>query len=234
MATSRKIGSRRAIGSVRVPPAAVPAARPGPPGGKRDANRHARVRALCEAATRLFLVRGLEAVRIDEITVAAGVAKGSFYRYFDDKAALVATLFAPAEAAIERALARCGEALAAAGSRDQASAAYVALALEVAGVVAEHADVVRLYLQERRAPGDGPHAPIRALAARLETAAIELTELAMQRGLLRVFPAAVSALAVIGAGEQLLLHQLAGRSLGAPAAVSAALVSLVMDGIRGG
>ena len=35
--------------------------------------------------TPLFLERGIETVTIDEITREAGVAKGSFYRYFDDK-----------------------------------------------------------------------------------------------------------------------------------------------------
>ena len=38
---------------------------------------------------RAFLERGIESVSIDDITREAGVAKGSFYRYFADKDALV-------------------------------------------------------------------------------------------------------------------------------------------------
>ena len=48
---------------------------------------------LVRAALGLFLSHGLEAVTIDDITRQAGVAKGSFYRYFEDKAALVRVLF---------------------------------------------------------------------------------------------------------------------------------------------
>ncbi|MFT3756483.1 MAG: helix-turn-helix domain-containing protein [Pseudoxanthomonas sp.] len=56
---------------------------------------------------KLFLERGLEDVTIDEITREAGVAKGSFYRYFKDKEELVRALLEPGRerivAAFERA-----------------------------------------------------------------------------------------------------------------------------------
>ena len=64
-----------------------------------------------EAALRLFLERGLDGVTIDDITQACGVAKGTFYRYFDDKAALVESLLAPVRAELVEALELCGRAL---------------------------------------------------------------------------------------------------------------------------
>jgi AcrR family transcriptional regulator len=47
---------------------------------------------LLSAATRLFEERGFEAVTVADITEAAGVAKGTFYLYFDSKEALLDSL----------------------------------------------------------------------------------------------------------------------------------------------
>jgi AcrR family transcriptional regulator len=44
--------------------------------------------ALLDAATALFSTRGYDAVGTPEIAQAAGVAVGTFYRYFDDKQAI--------------------------------------------------------------------------------------------------------------------------------------------------
>jgi len=66
-------------------PHKIPKERPGPVGGKRDQNRRERTAGLVSAGLQQFLERGIETVTIDEITREAGVAKGSFYRYFDDK-----------------------------------------------------------------------------------------------------------------------------------------------------
>src|SRR5690349_21242717 len=75
-------------------------ARPGQPGGRRDTNRKERTKAIGDAALALFLERGIEAVTIEDITTRAGVAKGSFYRYFDDKHALTEALFQPLAAEV--------------------------------------------------------------------------------------------------------------------------------------
>jgi AcrR family transcriptional regulator len=47
---------------------------------------------LMDAAERLFLAQGVGPTTIDQITAAAGVAKGTFYLYFVDKDAVVAAL----------------------------------------------------------------------------------------------------------------------------------------------
>src|SRR5262245_11671761 len=90
----------------------VPAVRPGPAGGARAANRARRVEQICAAALPLFLEQGVETVTIDQIVDAAGVAKGSFYRYFDDKRQLVETMFAPLADAIRSAFVQCDAELA--------------------------------------------------------------------------------------------------------------------------
>src|SRR4051794_12198344 len=66
--------------------------RPGPIGGKRDENRRQKNKDLQAAALELFLRKGIEGTTIDDIVERAGVAKGSFYRYFNDKDALARAL----------------------------------------------------------------------------------------------------------------------------------------------
>jgi len=68
------------------------------------------VRAILEAAARIFEERGAGAATTDAIALRAGVSVGSLYQYFPSKEALLATLSAchllAARAALEPALAR--------------------------------------------------------------------------------------------------------------------------------
>jgi AcrR family transcriptional regulator len=205
----------------------LPPERPGQPGGKRDRNRRARIEALASAGLRLFLDRGVDAVTIDDIAKEAGTAKGNFYRYFTDKSDLVEGILEPLETRIREAMDRCEEAL------EQASDDASLFRAYLIPVTLEHPDVVRLYLQESRAPvAAGARAPIRALADEIRARAIDLTEFAVDHGLLRIPDPRVSALAVIGAVEQLAFTVLSGQ-LDLPAdRIAGTLISLVLSGIR--
>ena len=156
---------------------AVPSERPGAPGGKRDRNRHERTLVLGQTALALFLVRGLEGVTIDEICDAASVAKGSFYRYFEDKAALVDALVVPVETAVVTALAQCESMVREADDALSLNLAYQSLALSLFPVAMGHLDVLRLYLQERSAPPRGARVPIGRLAHTID--AVSYTHLTL-------------------------------------------------------
>lgn len=189
--------------------------------------------ALCEAALRLFLGAGIEAVTIDEITQGAGVAKGSFYRYFEDKSQLVEALFVPVREAFRAATDRGSVALAEAKTKHELEEAYRALAVELASTLLPQARLVELYLQESRAPAVGARAPIGQLARDVTARAIALTRVARERGLLREDLAPnVTALAVVGAVETLLHHYIQGRDIGEPGAASEALISMVLHGVQ--
>ena len=54
------------------------------------------------AACASAIERGLGTVSVDDIMKAARMAKGSFYRYFDDQADLVTTMFQPVRALVVR------------------------------------------------------------------------------------------------------------------------------------
>lgn len=213
-------------------PAIVPKQRPGKEGGARERNRRARTNAICQAALDLFLERGLEPTTVEEITKAAGVAKGSFYRYFPDKTGVVETLFSPLEESMGTAFDRCRAALLRANTADELNAAYGALASELALVLLGSENQVRLYLQECRGPAEGSREPIRRIADKVTDWAIALTETAHERGLLRDLPAEVTAVAVIGAVEGMLVRQFSGHPMGDPYTATTALISMVLDGIR--
>ncbi|UJR79085.1 TetR family transcriptional regulator [Sandaracinus amylolyticus] len=210
----------------------APKERPGPPGGKRDVNRKQRTQAIAHAALALFLEKGVEAVTIDDIAREADVAKGSFYRYFEDKTELVDAIFEPVSTLVRAAMQRCEDALSAANDRDSLFQAYQGLARDLIPVAVGYLDVVRLYLQENRAPGHGARAPIRALALDIEKSAVKLTEIAVQKELLRVSDPRISALAVVGATEQLALGFLHGRLDAPPPQVASTLIDLVLEGLR--
>lgn len=213
-------------------PSAVPKARPGKKGGRRDVNRRERTRALLGAATQLFLERGIEATTIDDITKEAGVAKGSFYRYFESKTHLVEMLYAPLRDALGDAFQLAGAALISARDGESMHTAYVALGQSLGQLIWENLEATQLYLQENRGPRTEARAPVRDLADLIAQGAIVLTEKARTHGLLRDFPAEVSALVVVGAIERLLFAVLIEEAIENPIEIPDQLTSLILDGLR--
>lgn len=212
----------------------LPTQRPGQAGGARDANRRAKVAKLGDAALELFLAEGVPGVTIDQIVERAGVAKGSFYRYFRDKEELVAGLLEPLAQGIGEMFGAASTALTEAASPAEVSAAYLDLARRVADVIGAHPRAALLYLQESRGPGAGARAPVIRLAERVADLAESLSAHARDHGLLRDLDARVSGLVVLGAVERLLYDVLSGRRVGAarPAEVAALVVTIILDGVR--
>ena len=212
----------------------VPAERPGQPGGRRDTNRKERTKALSDAALALFLERGIEAVTIEDITTKAGVAKGSFYRYFDDKTGLTEALFAPVAAEVLHMFDDSIAKIKTAKTKEDAFLSYEVIAECLGKILLSEADVVLLYLQENKAPAEGARAPARTLATLISEKAIEHTKYAREHGLLRSgIPPELSTLTVIGAAERLLFGVLAGENVGGEVwEIPGALITLILDGIR--
>jgi AcrR family transcriptional regulator len=234
--------TRRPAAANLVGPARLPALRPGPAGGLRDANRRARAEQLADSALALFLEQGVAGVTIDQIVERAGVAKGSFYRYFSDKEQLVGALLAPLAAGIRDAFAACRAALAAARGRRAVSQAYLELARQVGRLIAAHPRAALFYLQEARVPAAGSRAPVRQLADEVANLAERLSTHARDHGLLRDLDPRLQALVVLGAVERLLFELLSAarpgtsarpaRPLGPPDTLSEMLVSMILDGVR--
>jgi AcrR family transcriptional regulator len=206
--------------------------RPGPAGGVRDLNRRAQAQRLCDAALALYLEHGLGSVTIDQIVDRAGVAKGSFYRYFADQTALVDALLAPFGTAMRAALEHAETRLSQAARPDELSAIYLALATELSAVVAPSPALLRFYLQECRSPPIGARRTVRLLADDIARRGIRLSEVARDFGLVRNGDPRVVALSVIGAVERLTLGVLGGEDLGRLDALPVTLISVILDGVR--
>lgn len=213
-------------------PGKLPAERPGRAGGKRDTNRKARTEGLLEAAQELFLTGGIEGVSIDDITRQAGVAKGSFYRYFPGKEELVRALLAPARERVVSAFERCEQQLHQADNDLDLNRAYLRLGRELLVALLGSPKVTRLYLQESRAPAVHARVPVRELEGEVARLALRVTEAAFSRGLIRRTPPEVSTLAVIGAAERLLTAYFDGALEVEPALAVQGLVHLVLNGMR--
>lgn len=201
--------------------------------GKRARNRAERTEAIVNAAKTLFVERGVEAVTIDDIAKASGMAKGNFYRYFRDKRHLVDTIVAPIARDVRRAMRRCAIAIAGTQNHDEMNAAYGNMAIAIAGSLLPRLDVAQLYLQENRAPGTPARVGLQTFAQELRTGAIKMTELALRKGLLQVDDPRVSAIAVIGAVEQLALTVMQGDLDTPPQTIVQIMVKLVLEGIAG-
>ncbi|MEZ4288006.1 MAG: TetR/AcrR family transcriptional regulator [Polyangiales bacterium] len=208
-----------------------PTSKTGAKQGKREQNRVLKRSSLVVAAIPLFLRSGAEAVSIDEITTDAGMAKGNFYRYFDDKAALLTEIVRPAASGARRAIRKCAVSLSHASDDAALSAAYLRLATDLIAIVQKHPRAVQLYLQEKRAPVAESRTAIHAFGDEVDAAAIALTKTACARGLLQVASPEVSALAVIGAVETLCLAFLQGRLHANASEAAQTLIQLVLRGV---
>ena len=208
-----------------------PAARPGREGGARDVNRKARTAQISQAAMKLFLERSIDGVTIDDLTRAAGVAKGSFYRYFDSKEALVQSIVSPIASRIRTLMAQCESDLLQAADPLSLYAAFLRMALELSPVLQHEPEVVRLYLQESRGPAFGDRRALREMSDEVGEQAIRITLAARTHGLLRDVPPQVSALAVVGAVERLLFEFLAGRMSVPAEQIAQAMVTIILEGV---
>ena len=216
----------------RRPRRAGPLERPGAAGGKRDLNRRKRVQDLVDAGLSLFLVRGIEAVTIDEVAREAGMAKGNFYRYFRDKADLVEAVIEPVAGTTRQALDECHKRLSQIRDRDEAMSAYAELGNRLVGALAMYPDAMCLYLQERRAPATTARQAISDLAAELDHRAVALSQAAVDQDLVVVSNPKVSALAVLGAVEALALESVRNQVQMDPVETTKSLISIVLEGLR--
>lgn len=104
-------------------------------------SRGARTRArLLEAAREVMATRGFAASRIEDIVASAGVSHGTFYTYFENKAAILDALIDTAAAQLQAVVDEPWD-----GPDGQA--AVEAVIGRFVRVFAEHADVMRVWLE---------------------------------------------------------------------------------------
>lgn len=154
-----------------------------PPETRVDRRRIRTRSALIGAGQRLFAVKSIDGVTIDDIVDAADVAKGSFYNHFEDKESLAGTIVELVQGDCEREVALANSGVSDAGSRvARATAAIIRYARQ-------HPDRYRsmVSLSKRRA---NIEAPInRGLRSDIETGLTsgQFTSISVEGGMLAVF-----------------------------------------------
>ncbi len=212
-----------------LPKTAERAHRPGPAGGKRAKNREEKIARIVEAGASLFLEHGVRAVTIDQITKAAGIAKGSFYQYFKNRDELLAVLFAPFFAALRAALTAAEAGLHHAKTDADMLAAYEDLAGSLTGAVLEHDQATLVYLRERRLG----HPVVQAFVDETTAAAVRLTLVAREAGLIRDdVPPETSANLLLGTIEHLSFMVLSGGDVGDVLSLGANVITILLEGLR--
>ncbi len=187
----------------------------------RDRLREEASRAILAAAEEVFAAEGLQA-RMERIAEQAGVAVGTLYNHFEDRAALVRSLV---RARREALLSRVDDALAAvrdAPVEAQRRAFYSA--------VEEHARVHGRLLQVLMQGGEGPGQakPPKTLLEELARRAGAIVARGVASGELREDRADVFAPALVGVARVVLVRVLEGGS--DPGATAAAIAELFLRG----
>lgn len=189
----------------------------------RSARRAARGRELVDAALEVFTTKGVGAASVDDIVRAAGVAKGTFYLYFDTKDDAVNAV---AERMVEGVTARI-EALANDPTRSPVErlAAFSVALREVGGEPHERDLIEVLHRPENRAVHDRMS---QRIVARLAPDVAAVIADGIDRGLFRrqdAGRAAVYVLACFGS-----LHDVVGDVAQVPAATDE-LNAFVLHGL---
>lgn len=198
--------------------------------GKREDNKARKRTDLEQAALTLFLGQGYVATSIEQVVAEAGVARGTFYLYFDDKESLFRALVSAVLDPVMDALLDARLTLDAASSAGETQGAYGSLAVSLATAVTAHPDATLLYYREQRSPG-----PIgewlRSRQAQLDQFVVDLVRSLAGRGLIRATAPDIAALAIVGAIDRLVYAWLSGVDLGDPADVGPSIVRLFGEGL---
>jgi AcrR family transcriptional regulator len=198
--------------------------------GRREDNKARKRADLQAAALSLFLRHGFSATSIEQIVAAAGVARGTFYLYFEDKEAVFRALVGGVLDPAADALIEARQALDEATTADEATAAYERLGEALIEDVSGHMGQTLLYYREFRHPG-----PIgewlRMRGAQLDAFVGDLVASQMEHGLLRRADARVVALAIAGAIDRLVWAWLEQQPLAPPAEIAHEVVRLFGEGL---
>jgi len=171
--------------------------------GKREERREARRAAILEAGLQLVLEEGYERASVERIAAQVGIARGTFYLYFEDKEALFRALAERLYRPMVQVLEETATALRVAPDLGTHQLLYLQMSARLAAVVEENQQGVTLHFRERRSAGPAGRV-VGEWMARIEDLGCQMLADAAQRGLMRGVDPYTVALAIVGAAERLL------------------------------
>src|SRR5215831_17898409 len=197
---------------------------------KRAAARDERRQQLIDAAREVFTHKGYHATTVDDITRAAGVAKGTFYLYFSEKR----EVFYEVVRAFFQLIKDVGSSVAReVRSADEFLARAEQAALEMLRIFAANRQLARLAYRESMGLDDRLEQMIRDFYRDIAQVEADNIRRGIELGMFRPVNPLVCAYAHIGMIERVLLQSLHRDSgLPAPELVVRELLSLAYDGLR--
>jgi len=176
--------------------------------GKREEHREARRAAILEAGQQMLLEEGYERTSVERITAQVGIARGTFYLYFEDKEALFRALAESLYAPMVEVLEQTAAALEEVQDMGAQQLLYLKMSARLATVIQLNRKGVTLHFRERSA---GPAGRIVAeWMSRIEGLACRMLGDAAERGMIRGVDPYTVALAIVGAAERLLWGWVSG------------------------
>lgn len=197
------------------------------PMGRREDNKRRKREALLAAGLSVFSAEGYDRASIEQIAKVAGVARGTYYLYFEDKTALFQALIRPWVDELLGIVAEVDAALGEATDADQAREIYEQMGLGIALLGLNERDGVLLAFRESRRSGEAGDF-LRSEEARIFEAVVGMTQRAADRGLIGVRDAAITVRLIVGAVERIYFDVLTGVDLGDPTEVAAEVVRTFM------
>ena len=198
--------------------------------GVREARKEARRGAIEQAGLSGFLSRGYDLCSVEQIAADVGIARGTFYLYFDDKHALFEALAERLYGPLIQVLEGVGEALAEAEDPPAQQLVYMQMALGLSAALMAGEELVPLHVRECRSPSPAGET-VRRWMARIEGHAVAILESAVATGQVRHHDPYVAGLAIVGAAERMAWAWFSGDERIDRASVAAQLSELFWRGI---
>jgi AcrR family transcriptional regulator len=196
---------------------------------RRAALRDERRAALLAAARDVFAQRGYHATTVDDITRAAGVAKGTFYLYFQEKRQIyyeVIRGFLQLVKDIGLSIGSSTDPRAFLARAEQG-------AHELMKVFLENRELARLAYRESMGLDPELEQMVRSFYRELSELGAAAVRAGIDLGLLRPVDPMVAAFAMIGMVERLLLSMLEEQSgLPPPDVIVKEVIRIALDGLR--
>lgn len=193
--------------------------------GKREENKRKKREAMLAAGLAAFSAEGYERASIETVAREAGVARGTFYLYFEDKLALFRALVLPWTDGLAEMVDQVDATIAEIDDPARLAEVYEGMALQIAMLGLAHSEVILLVFRELRGATEAGTF-LREEEARMLASAERITAHARDRGLIRVQRPAVVARMVLGAVERMTFDVLTGVELGPPLEVASEIVEL--------
>ncbi|MEZ4321208.1 MAG: TetR/AcrR family transcriptional regulator [Myxococcota bacterium] len=187
--------------------------------GRREDNKRQKREALLAAGLAVFGAEGYDRASIEQIVKEAGVARGTFYLYFEDKLALFRALSSAWVDELLEIVAEVRSALGTAGSPAEALEIYQQMGFAIALFGLNHQQPVIVAFRETRRAGEAGDF-LRAEEQRILDAVTVITAEAAERGLIQVRDPRLTVRMIFGAVERLYFDVLTGVELGDPTEVA--------------